>query len=976
MRESGLPIDSVLPELRAALGAHRNAVLQAPPGAGKSTVVPLALLDEPWARGKRLIMLEPRRLAARAVAQRMAQTLRESVGQTVGYRMRLDTRVSRETRVEVVTEGVLTRMLQSDPSLEGVAAVIFDEFHERSLQADLGLALAIDARANLAPDLKVLVMSATLDGERVAALLGDAPLVTAEGRMFPVDTRFAGKGAPVLPDPTAAHGQQDSPERAVTQIVLTALAQEPGDILVFLPGAREIRRVQTMLEERLPPASPAESSRAASSRGDLASRDSVSSRGAPSSRSRGASSPEGMAARLPLQSVRILPLFGDLAPDAQDAALAPSPEGTRKVVLSTNIAETSLTIPGVRVVVDSGLVRRSIFDPSTGMSRLETQRISRASADQRQGRAGRVEPGVCYRAWSEGAQRSLAPFTPPEITDADLAPLALDLANWGAREATDLQWLDPPPAAMLSSARDLLTRLGALDAQGRITAHGREMSQLTVHPRFAHMLLRARTLGDVQLAADFAALLSERDLLRGAPGSRDADVRTRLDVLRSDRSASGIDRGALDRARRTSRDLSRRLATDASSRAGGSKGERRAQPGTGRDSAAAAPGLGTDDAGLLLAFAYPDRIGRRRPGDEGRYTLANGRGAHFADAQSLARQELIVAVDLDDRERDARILLAAPLSRQAIETHMSERLQRADVVEWSSREQAVIARRVLRLDSLVLDEQPLPELPLDATRAAMLTGLREMGIDVLPWTRDARDLQARMEFARRSRQAADASPNAGDAPAAARARASAPPGTEAASPTNHAAATSRTSTPARSGADAAATANTRSEPTSDWPAVNDEALLASLETWLAPWLDGITRRDHLARLSLAEALRALLSWDQQRRLDELAPSHLEVPTGSRIRIDYLDESAPVVAVRLQEVFGMQDTPRIGGGKVPITFKLLSPAQRPVQVTRDLAGFWRGSYADVRKDMRGRYPKHYWPENPLEAEPTRGVRRRR
>jgi len=896
MRESGLPIDSVLPELRAALGTHRNAVLQAPPGAGKSTVVPLALLDEPWARGKRLIMLEPRRLAARAVAQRMAQTLRESVGQTVGYRMRLDTRVSRETRIEVVTEGVLTRMLQSDPSLEGVAAVIFDEFHERSLQADLGLALAIDARENIAPDLKLLVMSATLDGERVAALLGDAPLVTAEGRVFPVATRFAGKGAPVLPDPTAARGQQDSPERVVTQLVLTALAEEPGDVLVFLPGAREIRRVQTMLGERL------------------------ASEGAPSLRSRGAGSPEGIAARFLLQSVRILPLFGELASSEQDAALAPSSDGTRKVVLSTNIAETSLTIPGVRIVIDSGLVRRSIFDPSTGMSRLETQRISRASADQRQGRAGRVEAGVCYRAWSEGAQRSLAPFTPPEITDADLAPLALDLANWGAREASDLQWLDPPPAAMLSSARDLLTRLGALDAQGRITAHGREMSQLTVHPRLAHMLLRARALGDVQLAADFAALLSERDLLRGAPGSRDADVRTRLDVLRNDRSASGIDRGALDRARRTSRDLMKRLVTKAT-------------------------GTGTDDAGLLLAFAYPDRIGRRRSGDEGRYTLANGRGAHFADAQSLARQELIVAVDLDDRERDARILLAAPLSRQAIETHMSDRLQRADVVEWSSREQAVIARRVLRLDSLVLDEQPLPELPLDATRAAMLTGLREMGLTVLPWTRDARDLQARMEFVRR----AQAQATIGDATAAARSPA---PGTTA-----------------------DATAASHSSKSSDWPAVNDEALAASLDTWLAPWLDGITRRDHLARLSLSEALRALLSWDQQRRLDELAPSHLEVPTGSRIRIDYLDESAPVVAVRLQEVFGMQDTPRIGGGKVPITFKLLSPAQRPVQVTRDLAGFWRGSYADVRKDMRGRYPKHYWPENPLDAEPTRGVRRR-
>jgi ATP-dependent helicase HrpB len=402
--------------------------------------------------------------------------------------MRLDTQVSKATRIEVVTEGVLTRMLQSDPSLEGVAALIFDEFHERSLQADLGLALSLDARDNLSPDLKLVMMSATLDGERVAALLGDAPIVSAQGRMFPVETRFAGKSAPLLPDPTAARGTQESPERAVAQIIQSALAEETGDVLVFLPGAREIRRVQTQLQERVP-----------------------------------------------TSSVTILPLFGDLSPAEQDAALGPASGGMRKVVLATNIAETSLTIPGVRVVVDSGLVRRSVFDPATGMSRLETQRISRASADQRQGRAGRVEAGVCYRAWSEGAQRSLAPFSPPEIVDADLAPLALDLANWGVRDATELRWLDPPPAAMLASARDLLTHLGALDDKGRITAHGREMAALGVHPRLAHMLLRARELNALPMAADFAALLSERDLLRGVAGSRDADVRTRLDIFRQEK---------------------------------------------------------------------------------------------------------------------------------------------------------------------------------------------------------------------------------------------------------------------------------------------------------------------------------------------------------------------------------------------------------------------------------------------------------
>ena len=871
MRASGLPIDDVLPDLRAALAAHRSVVLQAPPGAGKSTVVPLALLEEAWMRGKRLIMLEPRRLAARAVAQRMAQTLRESVGQTVGYRMRLDTRVSRDTRIEVITEGVLTRMLQSDPSLENVAAVVFDEFHERSLQADLGLALTLDARDNLTPDLKLLVMSATLDGQAVAKLLGDAPIVTALGRVFPVETRYAGKGAPLLPDPTAPRGPAESPEAVVAQIVHTALREEAGDVLVFLPGAREIRRVQTLLRERV----------------------------------------QGNES---LRAVSILPLFGELSASEQDEALAPAATGARKVVLATNIAETSLTIPGVRVVVDAGLVRRSLFDPSTGMSRLETQRISRASADQRQGRAGRVEPGVCYRAWSEGAQRSLAPFSAPEVMDADLAPLALDLANWGTREASDLRWLDAPPAPMLASARDLLARLGALDAGRRITPHGREMAQLPVHPRLAHMLLRARGLDSVELAADCAALLSERDLLRGAPGARDADVRTRLEALRGDRAASGIDRGVLERARRMSRDLARRLDEDRPG-ANATRGHQASSGGRERTGVGARGTSDAADVGLLLAFAYPDRIGRRRAGDDARYTLANGRGAHFADAQSLGRQEFLVAVDLDDRERDARILLAAPLTRDDIETHFADRIERIESVEWSSREQAVIARRVVRLDSLTLEEQPLPEVPTEAARTAMLQGIRELGIAALPWTREARDLQARIEFVRRAM------------------------------------------------------------PDVAWPAVDDTSLGASFDTWLAPWLDGVTRQAHLSRVPLADALRALLPYDLQRRLDELAPSHLEVPTGSRIRIDYLDESAPVVSVRLQEVFGLQESPRLAGGRVPITFKLLSPAQRPVQVTRDLAGFWRGSYADVRKDMRGRYPKHHWPENPLEAEPTRGIRRR-
>jgi ATP-dependent RNA helicase HrpB len=853
LEHSGLPIDEVLPQLRRALREHASAVLTAPPGAGKSTVVPLVLLGEAWAAGKRLLMLEPRRLAARAVAARMAQTLGEAVGRTVGYRMRLDTQVSRETRIEVVTEGVLTRMLQTDPELEGVAAVVFDEFHERSLQADLGLALVLDARESVAPDLKVLIMSATLEGAAVSRLLGDAPGVSSQGRSFPVETRYAGRGLPALPDAGAARAPQESPEAQTARIVRRALEEELGDVLVFLPGAREIHRVRAALEGSAP----------AASRGT--------------------------------QRLQILPLYGELSGQEQEAALMPGAPGTRRVVLATNIAETSLTIPGVRIVVDSGLVRRLRFDPATGMSRLETERVSRASAEQRQGRAGRVEPGVCYRAWSEGAQRSLAPFSPAEIVEADLAPLALELGSWGVRDAAALKWLDPPPAAMLASARDLLERLGALDRGGRITPHGREMARLGVHPRLAHMLLRARALGSLPLAADLAALLSERDLLRGTAGARDADMRGPIEALRGESAAEGIDRAALQRARRGARELLRQLG-------------------------AAAPEAAASRAGAsiggLLALAFPDRIGRQRAGGEGRFTLTNGHGAHFAAPQGLARQELIVAVDLDDRERDARIRLAAPVGREEIETLMAARLERRDSVEWNARAQAVLARRVLRLDGLVLEESALPQIPREEARAAMLEGLRQLGIESLPWSREARDLQARVAFVRRLGGAHER-----------------------------------------------------------WPDLADAALAAGVSDWLAPWLDGITRREHLARVPLLEALQARLGWDERRELEALAPSHLTVPSGSRVRIDYLDESAPAVAVRLQEVFGLAATPRIGGGRVPITFKLLSPAQRPVQVTRDLASFWRGAYADVRKDLRGRYPKHDWPENPLEAPPVRGVRRR-
>lgn len=842
MTESGLPVDAALPALRAALAAHGSAVLTASPGAGKSTVVPLALLEEKWARGRRILMLEPRRLATRAVAQRMAQTLHEPVGRTVGYRMRRDTRVSRQTRIEVVTEGVLTRMLQSDPALEGVAAVLFDEFHERSLQADLGLALVLDARATLVPELKILIMSATLEAERVAALLGDAPVIRAKGRSFPIRTHHVGKGGPPLPR-AAPHGE--TPEHSLVRVILRALRETQGDLLVFLPGAREIRRVAVLLQTA------------------------------------------GVDARL-------LPLYGDLPPEAQNAALAASGK-TRRIVLATNIAETSLTLEGVRVVVDSGLVRRLRFDPVTGMSRLELLRISRASADQRQGRAARLGPGVCYRLWSEAAQRSLAPYTPAEILEADLTPLALELAAWGVRDAGTLAWLDPPPPALLLSARDLLGRLGALDGAGRITAHGRNMARVGAHPRLAHMLLRAREFGALALAAELTAMLSERDLLRGVPG-RDADIRTRLEVLRGEREAQGREAAARHAVRDLSQELTRQL-------------ERMAPP-CGRTR----PEL---SVGALLALAYPDRIGLRREGAAGRYALANGRGAYFPEPQSLGRQELIVAVELDDRERDARVLLAAPLERRALEAALADRLLWRETVEWSAREQAVVARRELRLDQLLLQTRPLPELNADRAREAMLEGMRALGIGALPWDRETRDLQARVAFVRR-----------------------------------------------------------QSDACARWPDLSDAALTADLDEWLVPWLEGLTRRGHLARIPLAEALRARLGWERARELDALAPSHLTVPSGSRVRIDYLDENAPSVAVNLHEVFGLAATPRLGGGQVPVTLKLLSPARRPVQVTRDLASFWAHSYAEVRKDLRGRYPKHHWPEDPLSAAPTRGVRRRR
>ena len=843
------PILDVLPALRAALASHRNAVLEAPPGAGKSTVVPLALLDEPWLEGRAIVLLQPRRIAARAVARRLAELAGSAPGRLVGYRTRLETRVSEATRIEVVTEGILTRLLQDDPALERVGCVVFDEFHERNVQSDLGLALTLDAQRHLREDLRILVMSATLSGLPVATLLGDAPTVRSQGRAFEVTTHYA---AP--PPPTVNRGP-DYVEQRAARVALRALDANPGDLLVFLPGAGEIRRACDAIAD-------------------------------------GARDPNLM----------VLPLYGDLDAAAQDAALRPAPPGRRKVVVATNIAETSLTIEGVRVVIDAGLERRQRFDPNSGMSRLETVAISRASADQRRGRAGRTAPGACHRLWSESAHASLSAQSTPEILEADLAPLALELACWGIVDPARLAWIDAPPAPHFAQARELLQRLEALDSSGHVTATGRRMTALGTHPRLAHMIDRGATLGLGDLACELAALLAERDPLRtqgGAP--RDPDLRHRIDVLHGGTAPPGttIDSRALQQVRRTA-DLLRRRTP-------------RSSVGSGNPTLVPDRDLAT---GLLLAFAYPDRIGLTRGAESGRYLLTQGRGAVLPGPSALARSEFIVAADLDAGDREAKLYLAAPLTRELLERHFDARIETRDEVAWDPRAEAVVARRVRRLDQLVLEERPLTRAVEEPARAAMVAGIRALGLQCLPWTRELEQWRARLRFL-------------------------------------HVTAT----TPAER---------------EQWPDVSDAALLDTLEGWLGPWLDGVTRREHLARVDLRAALHGLLDWNHQRRLDELAPTHLVVPSGSRIALDYSGD-APVLAARLQEVFGWTETPRIAGGRVPVTLELLSPARRPVQVTRDLASFWARGYAEVRKELKGRYPKHYWPEDPYDATATRKVR---
>lgn len=824
-----LPIEPLLPEILRQLEQHGALVLQAPPGAGKTTRVPLALVDAGFLGGRSVIVLEPRRLAARMAARHMAASLGEQIGETVGYRVRLDSRVGPKTRVELVTDGLFLRRIQDDPALEGVGCVIFDEFHERGLDGDLALALAIESRAALNPDLRMIVMSATLDAAPVAVLLDNAPVVTSEGRAFPIETRY-------LPRPFAGHL-----EPAVARAVGDALEDESGSILVFLPGAREIRRVADHLAD----------------------------------------------AGLP-DDVTVAPLYGDLDARAQDAAVAPAPPGRRKVVLATSIAETSLTIEGIRVVIDGGLARLPRYDPRSGMTRLETLRASQATTDQRRGRAGRLGPGLCIRLWTEADQRARTAHAEPEIRTADLTPLALELAVWGAGDGSGLAFLDPPPTGALAQARELLAQLGALDAQGQVTAHGRAMARLGLHPRLAHMILVSAVRGLGRLACDVAAILSERDLFRGPTNERDADLGARVAALRGRRDeGTALDSGAAAQARALS-DQWARLARIGK---GGDGDPRR--------------------IGETVALAYPDRIAQAR--GDGQFRLTSGRAAFLPPTDPLAREPFLAVASLDGDARLARIFLAAPIDRAALDDLFADRLVELDEISWDSRSESVVAARERRLGALALDRGALANPDPAKVVHAMAEGIRQMGLFALPWTDAARGLQARVAFLRRLESAS-------------------------------------------------------------WPDLSDDALAADPLAWLGEHLRGITRRAHLARIDIAQALRDRLDWRQRRDLDRLAPAHIEVPTGRQLPLDYSGE-APVLAVKLQEMFGQRTTPVVADGRVAVLVHLLSPAGRPLQVTKDLEGFWKTGYAAVRAEMRGRYPRHPWPDDPLAAEPTRKAKRK-
>jgi ATP-dependent helicase HrpB len=821
--DTPLPIDAVLDDLAKTLDLHTAAVLVAPPGAGKTTRVPLALLDAPWARAKKIIVLEPRRIAARASAERMAHTLGQRAGETVGYRVRFGSKISRATRIEVVTEGIFSRQILDDPELSGVAAVLFDEFHERSLDADLGLALARDAQTGLREDLRILVMSATLDGARVAKLLGEAPVVASEGRAFPVETRYLGRKA-------------DAPvERQMADAIATALRADPGSVLAFLPGAAEIRRTQNFLAERIHDA-----------------------------------------------SIEIVPLFGALDASVQDRAIAPPPRGHRKVVLATSIAETSLTIEGVRIVVDSGLARVPRYEPDIGLTRLETVRASRAAVDQRRGRAGRTEPGVCYRLWDEPQTASLAAYTQPEILSADLSSLVLDLAQWGVTDPASLAFLDPPPAPALKEARELLHELGALDGEGRITDEGKSLRALALPPRLARMIVDSHRLGAGRAAADIAAVLTERGL-----GGDHVDLDVRLDIFRRDRSQRA----------EAARSQAQRWASQVAA-----------------DDKAGVTGDDEPSNGVMLALAFPDRVAKNR--GNGSFVLANGRGAALEPTAALSRTSYIAVAELTGTAMHGRILLAAPITQGEIEARFADQIEMTDEVSFDRGAMALRARRKKTLHAITLSEAPMALEPSEETAKVFADGLMAAGLDQLPWSKPIKQLRDRVMFLRAAEGAASDNP---------------------------------------------------------WPDLSDDALAAQRETWLVPALLDKTSLKAFSAGDLSDALQSLLPWALRARLDREAPTHFEAPTGTQLAIDYEAEQGPTIAVRLQELFGLTNHPSIARAAIPLVLELLSPAHRPVQVTRDLPGFWRGSYAGVRSDLRGRYPRHPWPEDPASAMPTRRVK---
>lgn len=837
-----LPVKEALPELLSALADHARVVLEAPPGAGKTTLVPLALLEAAWREDGRIIVLEPRRLAARAAALRMAQLLGEPVGQTIGYRVRLESAISAATRVEVVTEGILTRMLQDDPALEGIACLVFDEYHERSLQADLGLALALDAQAVLRPDLRILVMSATLDAVRVGEWL-QAPVVRSLGRMFPIETQYLPPAEVAAAGPRLMERLQQLVPRSIHQ----ALKHHPeGDVLVFLPGLGEMRRVAEKLEPFLP------------------------------------------------EATDLHLLHGDLTLAQQQAAINPGPAGMRKIVLSTSIAETSLTIEGVRIVVDSGYARVPRFSPRNGLTSLATVPVSQAAADQRRGRAGRLGPGTCYRLWSTADQHQLPAHLPPEILDADLSSLTLELAIWGASEAGSLKWLNLPPAAAFSQAQDLLFRLGALTSDKKPTAHGRSLAGLGLNPRLGHLVVKGHELKLGATACALAALLTERDIIKSTlvgerrPGAEvSPDLRLRLELLAGQRPSLGVgtaDEGAVRRVKEQARQLRQRLR-ETSDR------------------------LDPEATGLLTGFAYPDRLAQRE--GPGRLRLVTGQRITIP-TELFSEAEFYAVAALDGTRGTAS--LAAPLAKADLLKHFPEQILREVEMRFDAATGKVITTQKTKLGALLLEETLIQKPDTEAVAQVLLQALLDRGIDRLPWSDAARTLRERLHFLHHHFP-------------------------------------------------------------EDWPDVSDAALAETVEEWLLPHLIGLRSLADVERLNLGELLLSDLSWNQRTELDRLAPTHLEVPTGSRIALDYAEPATPVLAVRLQEVFGLLDTPRIAAGKVTVLMHLLSPGHRPVQVTRDLRSFWTSGYFEVRKDLRGRYPKHSWPEDPLTAVPVRGVKRK-